>query len=288
MNSPNNKIKGSAPGRICLFGEHQDYLGLPVIAAAISLRISIEGSKRNDDLVNLNLPDIKNTESFGLKGNIHYHKERDYFKSCVNVLKKYGYTFTNGADCSVTGNIPINSGASSSSALIVAWINFLTQISDQKNRLSSEEIARLAYQAEVLEFSEPGGMMDHYSTAMGGIIYLESFPEINISCIDLDPGYFVLGNSGEAKDTKDILARVKNQIIEIVKNIKRKHPEFSLQNIEYEQIEKYQAELNDEQLLLLKGTVQNRNITQEAKKVLSSGNPDKSKLGTLLNEHQNV
>ncbi|MEC7694207.1 MAG: galactokinase family protein, partial [Bacteroidota bacterium] len=22
-----------APGRVCLFGEHQDYLGLPVIAA---------------------------------------------------------------------------------------------------------------------------------------------------------------------------------------------------------------------------------------------------------------
>ena len=26
-----------APGRVCLFGEHQDYLGLPVIAAAIPL-----------------------------------------------------------------------------------------------------------------------------------------------------------------------------------------------------------------------------------------------------------
>ena len=26
-----------APGRVCLFGEHQDYLGLPVIAAAIPI-----------------------------------------------------------------------------------------------------------------------------------------------------------------------------------------------------------------------------------------------------------
>jgi len=33
----------SAPGRICLFGEHQDYLGLPVITVAINLRIAIEG-----------------------------------------------------------------------------------------------------------------------------------------------------------------------------------------------------------------------------------------------------
>ncbi|MCH1575403.1 MAG: galactokinase family protein, partial [Flavobacteriales bacterium] len=26
----------SAPGRLCLFGEHQDYLGLPVIAMAMN------------------------------------------------------------------------------------------------------------------------------------------------------------------------------------------------------------------------------------------------------------
>ncbi len=28
-------IRVTAPGRICLFGEHQDFLGLPVIACAI-------------------------------------------------------------------------------------------------------------------------------------------------------------------------------------------------------------------------------------------------------------
>ncbi|HAO48430.1 MAG TPA: GHMP kinase, partial [Runella sp.] len=42
-------MKISTPGRICLFGEHQDYLGLPVVAAAISRRISIEGGKSSDD-----------------------------------------------------------------------------------------------------------------------------------------------------------------------------------------------------------------------------------------------
>ena len=38
----------SSPGRICLFGEHQDYLGLPVIAMAMNLRLQIRGRKRND------------------------------------------------------------------------------------------------------------------------------------------------------------------------------------------------------------------------------------------------
>jgi galactokinase len=34
-----NIIHTSTPGRIYLFGEHQDYLGLPVIAIAINKRV---------------------------------------------------------------------------------------------------------------------------------------------------------------------------------------------------------------------------------------------------------
>jgi len=54
----------STPGRICLFGEHQDYLGLPVIAAAISKRIQIKGDFRPDKTVHFSLPDVGTEESF--------------------------------------------------------------------------------------------------------------------------------------------------------------------------------------------------------------------------------
>lgn len=57
----------STPGRICLFGEHQDYLGLPVIAAAISKRIQLKGAFRPDRIVHFDLPDIQKTESFSLE-----------------------------------------------------------------------------------------------------------------------------------------------------------------------------------------------------------------------------
>ena len=49
-------MKISTPGRICLFGEHQDYLGLPVIAMAISLRINLTGKKRKDNKVIIHQP----------------------------------------------------------------------------------------------------------------------------------------------------------------------------------------------------------------------------------------
>ena len=39
------KIISLAPGRTCLFGDHQDYLGLPVIACAISRNIKLTATE---------------------------------------------------------------------------------------------------------------------------------------------------------------------------------------------------------------------------------------------------
>ena len=61
----------SSPGRICLFGEHQDYLGLPVIAMAMNLRLKIQGQKRNDKKIIIHLPDIRKSESFIIDDSIN-------------------------------------------------------------------------------------------------------------------------------------------------------------------------------------------------------------------------
>ena len=63
----------STPGRICLFGEHQDYLGLPVIAMAISLRVNIVGEKRKDRKIIIHKPDLGKKEIFSLD-NLDYNK----------------------------------------------------------------------------------------------------------------------------------------------------------------------------------------------------------------------
>jgi galactokinase len=170
MENGEEKLTISTPGRICLFGEHQDYLHLPVIAAAISRRISVQGAPRVDRKVNIDLPDIRKRESFEISDTISYVKERDYFRSVINVLQRKGYHYSHGFDCSVQGDIPINAGTSSSSALVVGWTHFLVRMADNPKSFSPEEIAQIAYEAEVLEFSEPGGMMDQFSTSRGGVI----------------------------------------------------------------------------------------------------------------------
>jgi galactokinase len=281
-------LRVSTPGRVCLFGEHQDYLNLPVVPCAISVRIQVEGMTRRDREVRIALPDIGSSESFTLGERLPYGASRDYFRSSVNVLLRKGFTFSRGCDCTVRGNIPINSGTSSSSALIVTWINFLSHISDQEAAPSPLEIATLAHEAEVLEFDEPGGMMDHFSTSCGGILAIDFTPTLHVERIPVTLGSFVLGDSKEPKDTTAILSRVKLGVLRIVKQLKAQSPDFQLQTVDGDTIERIGRELSPGERELLIGTIRNRDITREARGVLSSMPVDDGRLGDLLMEHQEV
>jgi galactokinase len=268
MQTTRDAIAVSTPGRVCLFGEHQDYLGLPVIPCAISLRITMEAGRRSDREVRIDLPDIGSREEFSLAGPLPYVRERDYFRSAVNILRREGFTFARGLDCSVRGTIPINAGTSSSSALVVTWINLLAAMSDQNASLSPEECARFAHMAEVLEFREPGGMMDHCAAAYGGVIAIDFKPEFAVESLDVELGAFVLGDSGEPKDTRGILSRVKDRVLDAVQLLRRKERGFSLAGAPSGRLPRAGSGLTPSQLELLDGTIRNRDITREARALL--------------------
>lgn len=282
----NNIINVSTPGRICLFGEHQDYLGLPVIAAAISRRVNITGFNRTDGKAIIHLPDIRRENAFSIFPEMPYIHKRDYFRSALNILQREGYTFKKGIECTVQGNIPINSGTSSSSALLINWIHFLTKMADNPKLISAEEMAEIGYQAEVSEFKEAGGMMDHYSTAVGNVIYLESTPKIKVEGLKPTLRTFVLGDSQEPKDTVGLLKRVKGGVLDAIEKIKKTNPEFSLFKVTHSELDNYQDLLSSEEIELIKGNIANRDILIEALNLLKSGDFQDSTLGALLNLHQ--
>ena len=207
----NKKIKSSAPGRICLFGEHQDYLGFPVIAAAIDLRITIEGEVTEGDLIRVELPDMKRTMKF-TSSKIRYDGAGDYLKSAVNVLKKENLFTPKSIHAVVKGNVPIRAGTSSSAALSVAWTGFLLQASGNDTSCYLENpaaAAELAFKAEVVEFNESGGRMDQYASAIGGIVYLDFYKEMTVEPLPMAIREFVLGDSHQPKNTQHTLKRVR-------------------------------------------------------------------------------
>ncbi|MHA2307256.1 MAG: mevalonate kinase family protein, partial [Candidatus Hodarchaeales archaeon] len=159
------KIGFKAPGRVVFFGEHQDYLGLPVIPCAVDLYMTIRGNQSNSPKFVIELPDIQVTKSFE-SSNITYDTPRDYLKSGVKILQKEEIIPNNkGVTARVESSIPIQVGLSSSSALCVIWIAFLAELFDVS--LSPAEITKFAHKAEVVEFNEPGGMQDHMAIAYG-------------------------------------------------------------------------------------------------------------------------
>ena len=262
----------SAPGRVCLFGEHQDYLGLPVIPCAISLRVKIAGERTGTNLVRISLPDTNSTVEFSLStGEIPYLSRADYFRSAYNILIRKGLTFSRGIDCTLRGKIPINAGTSSSSAMMVAWVQFLALLSDQNMKLTPMETAETAYLAEVVEFGEQGGRMDQYSSAVGGVIHLSSTPCTMCKKLNMELGEIILADSGQPKDTQRILKSVRDRSEELIRSI----PSLDIHSTP--------VDAAGSSNKFLKGILRNRDLTR-----IAADTRDRKFLGLLVTEEHAI
>jgi len=283
--SATNKISVSAPGRICLFGEHQDYLGLAVIAMAINLRITITGVQREDKIFHLYLPDINSEEWIDPTGEIIYQHRRDYLRSSINVLKRIGVKFERGYDCTVHGEVPINAGASSSSVLVIAWLKFLLEAAGLEERNDLEQIAKLGYAAEVLEFKEPGGMMDHYLASFGGVLYIDCQQPFTVYPMNVALKGFVLGNSLEPKGTTEILGNMKTDVLEGFEILRKKILYFNPKTVSFPEVEPIVNDLPEHISRKVRANFINRDLCQEARTLLSQQSFVPQKLGELLTRH---
>lgn len=279
------RVEASAPGRLCLFGEHQDFLGLPVIALAMTREITFEGVRRSDALLRLNLPDVDERDEFDPGRELPYRNQRDYLRSAVNVLRRAGLPMRAGYDVEVRGNIPINAGCGSSSSMLIAWIGFLIASQDDSFPADPATVARLAHQAEVLEFREPGGMMDHYTSALGGLLHIKTEGQIECTRLPAEVNGFVLGDSLTPKDTTTTLARSRRAMAEAVEVIKRAIPDFGIHTTSLEEARQAFGRLEQRGREMLEGNLVNRDICREGLALLQAPQPDTDQLGSLLLQH---
>jgi len=152
----------------------------------------------------------------------------------------------------------------------------------------AKSIARLAHLAEVIEFGEPGGMMDHYASAVGGILFQQFENDVRLTPLKVKLGTFVLGDSQQAKDTKGILSRVKFGVLDAMQIIQQHEPQFDLATVSLPLIERFKNLLTNDQFEVLQGAILNRNLTQEALKIMQAESFDEKTFAQLLNEHQQV
>lgn len=273
----------AASGRICLFGEHQDYLGLPVIAAAIDRHIHIEATPRSTPGFVLTMPDIDVRMEIDPAQEQTYAHTRDYLRAAVNVLRREGLAWPEGYAITLRGDIPINAGVSSSSAMVIAWLRFLLETGVPRRRFTPEDLARWGYQTEVAEFGEPGGMMDHYCAALGGVLWIDTRPPFAAERWDIPLTGIVLGNSLQPKATVETLGRNRRDVTEGIALIQERLPTFALATTPLSEAEPFLDDLPALLARRLRANLVNRDLTLQGRTALQSG--DSAALGRLLWEH---
>lgn len=287
MNYVNN-ITILAPGRTCLFGDHQDYLGLPVIACAIDRNIKLIAVTNSTKKFVLNMEDIDEVRIIDIDATFPELVPRDYFASALRVLRRHGCIPKKGYDITIKGDIPINSGTSSSSALLMAWIKFLITAFGVKDEITPEFIAQMGYASEVLEHGEPGGMMDHFSIGIGNIVYINTKKPFSYEVIGTKIPGLITGVSGIPKETIGLIGELKENALLAIDIVKQNFKDFDLHKVKIEDFNKYKNCLPDRLIPFLEAAIKNYHYTKEALIEFEKPNLDYKKIGELMNGHHAV
>jgi galactokinase len=257
-----------------------------VIAAAIDLAIEIVAKPREDNEIHIDYRNLGEVDRFSLDSEIDYRIKRDYIRSSFSVMMRKGFKPNNGWDLEVSGNIPIAAGLSSSSAMTVAAIIAVAEMAG--NTLSKDDIALTAYEAEVAEFEESGGTMDHYASVMGGVIHVDMESQ-KVSRLPANLESFVIGDSGEKKtDTVGDLRYIRTTVEREYQAIAERIDSFDRRKTPANMVYELSKRKPSKERRMAEATLHNRDLTCRALELLNEEISDSSDLGEMIQEHHEI
>ena len=201
----------------------------------------------------------------------------------MEVLKDFGCIPDIGYDINISSKIPINSGLSSSSALIIAWVNFLLSTFTD-HEITPNLLAEISYRIEVLEIGGSGGKMDQYTIANGKTIFLDTKTD-NIIPFDHKLCNMIIGVSSQSKDTQGLLKKLKENALMSIEIVKNHDLDFSFTNIEKIDLNKYLSFLDDNLKPFFRAAIGNYRTTLKAKNEFYKNKLDIKKIADLINIH---
>lgn len=276
----------SAPGRVCLFGEHMDWCNYYVIPAAIDMRSFLEVTFNNKASVIevYSYPPFDTYAEYNLKDlKININSDLRYVGAVLKAMLMEGYLkgyeslrlkFIKAEEassligCKLLQDLPVKKGLSSSAAISVATafsislatLNPIDEINahiilEEENNLTI--YASLAYIGENNILGINCGQMDQFASAYGGLLFIDCrFKPAKVERLNSQIEIpIVIGDTGQTKDTSKILAWLGERF-------RQKEPDF---------------------MEGVKGII---DILLEAREELHKNKPDLYKLGELMNLNQ--
>ena len=190
-----------------MLGDNADLIEKPAIAAAISAYMTIELTKRKDDLVVLTAMDIGFQEEFRLGDRLAFESPLRYVEAVYQRLKE---GVDSGFEAAILSEIPISAGLSSSAALCIASIRVLGRAYGIP--FTPGEIAELAFQIESGDLEVECGRMDQYAIAFGGVTYIHTGAEARVEKLPGDSLPVVVADTQEQHDTKKLQIWLRRRI----------------------------------------------------------------------------
>jgi galactokinase len=158
----------AAPGRVNLIGEHTDYSEGFVMPAAIDFATVAAISPRSDRQIAIYSENFGEDAAFDLDYLPHHprHHWSDYPVGVLTTLRKAGLEPA-GFNLSLTGDVPLGSGLSSSASVEVASALAILGVHPEGPRFSPPEVARLCQRAENQFVGTQSGIMDQFVSCCG-------------------------------------------------------------------------------------------------------------------------
>lgn len=187
------EVVGRAPGRLELIGNHTDYNGGYILAAAIDLYTAVAARKNNSSAVRLYAMDLGQSIEFDL-GKIERGRSlhwSDYTKGVMVELRRSGAPLE-GFDAVIHSNIPIGMGLSSSAALELASASALKGLFG--HTIEGMELASLCLRAENGFCGADVGILDPFCAVYGKekhVLFLDCL-NMKHDRIELDDADFAL------------------------------------------------------------------------------------------------
>ncbi len=277
----------SSPARVCLYGEHQDYLGLKVIPSAITLRLQItaELSRKSHISVYSSIQQ----QSIYLSPSIssvskNLFSFQSYLEAGIIALQRQFPHFTlPNFNATIDSAIPPESGLSSSAALLVGWINLLAKISFIT--LKPKEIAELAYVAEHDILGIPCGRMDQYSCALGKVISLDCTEPPVINTLSVPNCKFIVVFSNIPKHTSNIHSKKVDELKSVANKLET-IAQLPLTHIDIEDFQHLSLSLSLDEQRVAQAILSIKKDTEQAEVELKKNNPSLTYLGKLLTSQQ--
>ena len=167
--------RASAHGRVNLIGEHTDYNGGFVLPTLIPQQTRVELSARDDATVHASssAADVPATYTLGREEPRKHWV--DYLQGLTWALCESGHPLPTGFDLSITSEVPLGAGLSSSAALEMAVLRAIR--GEFKLDIDDVGLAKLGQRAENEFVGARSGIMDQMAASLaeaGSALFLDT------------------------------------------------------------------------------------------------------------------